>query len=1575
MEILVNFEFGEGSFECGFDKNKLKVSIANTQGKITQIEVKLPPDPEIPVCYQRWKTQYYSFLENYRGGFKKNQITHISKIDCSNYAESLLNRLHQWLDPIKLELQQILLPYSHPDIRFLLNTEQITSETTKDILHRLPWQELDLFTINSSCEAAVFFHSCNAHNTTLPESVEGKIRRARIISIFGDSQNIDISKDQELLKQLQKKAAELIVLTEPNRSDFNALWEEAYDILFFAGHSATEGDGQTGLININPHDSLSLEEIKKTLKIAISKGLKLAIFNSCDGLGLARQLADLNLPYTIVWREVVPDKSAQKFLQYFLSSFSQGESLFQSVKQARDRLKELANNKDIEKQLPGVSWLPIICQNTTALPPTWEDLGGLSGTLPDCPYQGLSVFRQENADFFFGREKFINKLLASVKNNSLVPIIGASGSGKSSLVFAGLLPHLQTEDQTAGNIEIVSFRPGKNPFAALAISLSKYCKLPSIREIESSENNAIRLAEMELEINLRHDEQGLDKFIENNLYILGKKSQHFVLVADQFEEIYTLTDTDERYRFLNLLLFAVNHTPNFTLVLTLRADFLGIALDYQPMGKALQKYNPLLLTAMDKEELREVIEKPALKMKVELEEGLTNILINDVGNHPGRLPLLEFALTQLWTKQKNWYLTHQAYEEISGLEKALAQTADQVFQSLSPQEKRQAERIFIQLIRPGEGTEDTRRIATRMEVGEANWSLVKHLADERLLVTGWDEISGVETVEIIHEALIREWITLREWIEINREFRLWQEILKQEVRNWQKSNRHSDTLLQGTRLAIATDWYKQQRQQLTQPEQDFIIASIQNKEKQQRQKRRIQKLIMSGLSGGLVLTLILTALALWQSQNAHLNEIKATTLSSKALLASNQNFAALVESLKATIKLNQAITNLTFLTNRLEEKNEIQNQVNIILQEAIYKVSEKNRLEKHEDEVTDISFSPDNQMIATASKDKTVKLWNLQGQEIATLKGHTDLVNSVKFSLTGNYLATASWDGDVKLWTREGKLITTLKGNKTKVNSVIFSHNGKLIATADANGYIHIWTEKGKLISSFPGHEKPILNIAFSPKGNTIATSSQDGKVKLWNLNGEIVRTLETEGNKDWVWSLNFSPDGQKIATASRNNIVKIWSIDGRLIQILAGHKNAVTTVSFSPDGKLIATAGADNVVKIWNEYGKEVKTLSGHQDWIWSVSFSPDGKILGTASKDGTAKLWQIKGKKHQIYQAHQDAIYSVSFSPNSPEYATASKDKTVKIWTASGDLIKTLTVNERELTKNELTKNCEDWCFTHVNFSPDGQIITAATSNGNVILWNGQGEKITSFQGNNKKWIWQVSFNPDGKIIATAGHDGTIEIRNLNGKLIRIIPAHKQKDKDEDGEGVNSVTFSPDGKIIASAGWDKTVKFWTLEGQLMKTFKEHKDGVHSVSFSPVGEMIVTASEDKTVKLWTWEGRLIRNFTGHHRGVFRVRFSPDGKTIATSSLDKTVKLWSLEGEEIKTYKGHDDSVWSLDFSRDGKTLVSGDNSGKLILWDVDLQSNQLLIDGCNFVRDYLQNNPQVSESDRNLCHDVGIKR
>jgi WD40 repeat protein len=1535
MEVWVNLEFGDGNFKSGFSNINLKVMLADTQHNITQLEVQLPPDEGIPVFYQRWKEQYYSLLNHFRGKFKNSQVTHISKSDCHHSVECLRYQLHQWLHPIEVELKQALPQNIQQEICLVVHTEKIASDTTKDILHRLPWQEWDFLAQKLSGEAAVCFQSCVASGISSEESsTASKIRRARILSIFGDSTNIDTSVDKELLQKLQKRAAELIILTEPNRSDFNALWEEACDILFFAGHSETQDDGQTGIININPKDSLSLEEIKKTLRAAINKGLKLAIFNSCNGLGLARQLADLHLPYIIVWREEVPDKLAQKFLQYFLSSFSQGESLFNSVRQARDKLSELADEKDIAKQLPGVSWLPIICQNTTEPPPRWEDLGGLSGELPECPYQGLSAFRQENAEFFFGRERFIGNLVEAANSNPLVAVIGASGSGKSSVVFAGLIPHLQA----TGDVEIISFRPGKNPFDAMAIALSKSCQHLVQGQTEVSGGMTHSWAELEIEGNLHHFKTELCHIIQQ--IITFSSIDRLVLVVDQFEELYTLVPEKERHSFLNALLSAVKFAPSFTLVLTLRADFLGIALDYQPMGKALQAYAPLLLTPMDAEELRDAIEQPALKMKVELEKGLTSKLINDVGNHPGGLPMLEFALSKLWSKQQNWYLTHQAYEEIGGLEKALAQYATEVLNQLSATEKQRAERVFIQLVCPGEGTEDTRRVATQKEVGKENWDLVKRLADARLVVTGWDETEEIETVEIVHEALIREWGILREWIKTNRDFRRWQERLRAAILQWKETEQDRGALLRGAGLVEAEEKLKERCFELSQAEQEFIQASVVLREREKKERSRRQLLTNIGLGSFSTVALGLAVLTWWQSQNSVKSEIKAIVANSESLFALNKKFDSLIEAIRANQKQQQL-----FVVDP-----DIQNQVLKALQQVVYRVVEYNRLLPKDNSdsnlVWDVAISPDGQLIASASQDNTVHLWNHDGSELRTLRGHRDRVWRVVFSQDNQIIASASNDKTVKLWNRDGKVLHTLIGHSDVVWGVAIGSDSQIIASASNDKTVILWRRDGKKLYTLKGHDSSVRAVTFSPDGQLIVSTSENGTVKFWSRDGRELRTLQ--GHQSRVAGVAFSPDGQLMATASDDGTAKLWSRDGKELHTLKGHNDTVWGVAFSPDGKLIATASWDKTIKLWNRDGTLLTTVNGHTARAYGVAFSSDGQTIASTSEDKTVRLWRINNPLLNVLNAHSKPVIGVSFSPNSQLVASASDDKTVKIWNRNGILLKTLPHTDSVLG---------------VKISPDGKTVASGTWDGNIRIWNIDDGKLLRIFNGRSKAVWDVTFSPDSQLIASAGFDGTVKLWTREGKLLHTFNGHNRE--------VREVAFSSDGRLIASASLDGTVKLWTREGKLLHTFNGHSDGVLGLAFSPDRQTIASASLDGTVKLWKLDGTLQMNLTGHEDGVRGVSFSPDGKVIASASGDGSIKLWrSQDGALLNTLRGHRSAVWKVKFSFDGEKIVSTSEDKTVILWNTkQVQEIDPFVFGCNWVRDYLKTNPTVSEGNRHLCN------
>ena len=961
-----------------------------------------------------------------------------------------------------------------------------------------------------------------------------------------------------------------------SRDFYRAILDDQPHIVHFCGHGA----GEDGIVLEDDTGKMALLQtnaLASMFKLFAKKGVECVILNACYSEVQAEAISQY-VNYVVGMNRAVGDKAAVAFAVAFYDGIAAGYEMEEAYDLGRAQMMSF-----LEQETPVFKKKKLIDTPIDDISIPFEDI------IPPNPYQGLSAFGEEDADFFFGQEKFVNNLVEITHKQPLVAVVGPSGSGKSSVVYAGLVPKLRKE----GNWLIESFRPGKEPFVQLASAL--------VRQLEPAAGETQQLREtMGLAVDLRNGRITLQQVVSRILEL--NPGKRLLLVADQFEELYTLCQVkEEQERFAEALLTAIAQS-NITLVLTLRADFYGYVLSYRPLRDALQEFTPQLLSSMKREELQQAIELPAQKLEVELEAQLTQKILDDVGSEPGNLPLLEFALTRLWEKQINRELTHQAYEEIGGVKKAIANHAEQVYQQLSEIDKKQAQRIFVQLVRPGEGTEDTRRVATRAEVGEDNWNLVSYLAGypARLVVTGRQEQK--DTVEVVHEALIREWGTLREWINANRQFRTWQERLKVALREWKNNNHDSGALLRGVPLTVAEDWLRKRADEMTQEERDFIQFSVKERHKERQERERRRRLQIIGLSGFSVIALGLAGVAGVGWWRAAINQINSLAQYSDALLNLDGS-KALKTSLKAVVQMRR--------TPWVDA--DTHTQVELSLLNTVSNVAAPNTLGGHAKPVNSVSFSHDGKLTT--------------GKEIKTLTGHTNWVWVISFSHDGKLLASGSVDKTVKLWDTTGKEIKTLTGHKDRVNGVSFSPDGKRLATGSGDTTVKLWdTITGKAIKTLTGHKDVVLGISFSPDGKRLATSSGDTTVKLWDTTtGKEIKTLS--GHTSVVKAVSFSPDGKRLATGSNDKTVKLWdTTTGKEIQTFSGHTYWVWDVSFSPDGKWLATGSADKTVKLWDTTtGKEIQTLSGHTDLITAVSFSPDGKLLATGSYDNTVKLWRL--------------------------------------------------------------------------------------------------------------------------------------------------------------------------------------------------------------------------------------------------------------------------------------------------------------------------------------------------------------
>ncbi len=571
---------------------------------------------------------------------------------------------------------------------------------------------------------------------------------------------------------------------------------------------------------------------------------------------------------------------------------------------------------------------------------------------------------------------------------------------------------------------------------------------------------------------------------------------------------------------------------------------------------------------------------------------------------------------------------------------------------------------------------------------------------------------------------------------------------------------------------------------------------------------------------------------------------------------------------------------------------------------------------------TAVAFSPGGRILAGASEDGTLRLWDVAtGREIHRLRGHSDSVLTVAFSADGKILASGSGDRTVRLWdVATSEEIRRLPAHRHDVLGVAFSPDGKTLAAAAEDQSVRLWDlVSGRETRSLEGHSDWIRAVAFSPDGKVLASGSDDHTVRLWDVaTGDEIRRLE--GHRDWVLGVAFSPDSRILASASEDGSLRLWQLtEDRPARQLQADAEAVRSVAFSPDGSALASGSGGGGVRLWEvATGAEIRRLAAHSGAVRAVCFAPGGKTLASASDDRTVRLWDvITGAEIRRLEAHSLAVLTVAFSPAGETLASGSDNGVVRLWDV---------VTGRESLRPE----AQSGAVLSVAFSPDGEHFVTGSDGGSVQLWNARtGAKIREFTGHSEA-VAAVAFSPDGRTVASGSDDRSVRLWD---------PEFDEEAGRLDGhtDWVRAVAFSPGGKILATGAVDRTVRLWDLAtGREIGRLEGHSLGVRAVAFSPAGKLLASGSSDRTVRLWEVDGgREIRRLEGHRDWVAAVAFSPDGKTLASGAWDedRSVRLWDVaSGREMDRFEEHRDRVAAVAFSPDGKLLASGSADGTIRL-------------------------------------------
>lgn len=1224
----------------------------------------------------------------------------------------------------------------------------------------------------------------------------------------------------------------------------------------------------------------------------------------------------------------------------------------------------LASELSVDPSAETISLYESIRDQTFVLPfqpPAVESAPGAN------PYKGLRPFQEADAPDFFGRQALIEVLLDRLAPADLLSesqpldgrflaIVGPSGSGKSSLIKAGLLPAL-SQGRLPGSEKwlIIEMLPESDPWDELEIGLLRKARRPHDGFAEP----------------LRRDERGL---IRAARMALTGGDDILLLVIDQFEELFTLVeDQTEVERFLSAIYTAVTDPRSpVRVIVGLRADFYDRPLIHPEFSRLLDK-GVQIVTPLSTLELEQAILGPAERSGVEMESGLLSEIIADIYGQPGGLPLLQYALTDLFEHREGRTLTRKAYASIGGVRGALGRRAEQIYSGLTAAGQAAAQQIFLRLTSVGEGSEDTRRRVSLSELHtlfprpglseppEVVTQFTRTFSQARLLSFDRDPVTLSPTIEVAHEALFREWSRLHEWLETNRADLRMQRLLHTASAEWTGADRDTSFLLHGARLDQFAGWSANARLALTQDEQAFLSASLAEQQRQAAQEdaRRQHELVTA------------QTLAEAERQRAETEQRRAEDQTHAAARLRRQAAYLALALLVAAVLGGMAgmfayranrdarIATSRELANAAVNNLAVDPERSLLL--ALYGLNAADTLEArnalrqslpaqhqvksfvaHDSTVTGLAFSPDGKLLASASSDSTAKIWNAQtGELMSTVTPFDKEIWDVAFSPDGNFLAVSSLTQvaivnpktGVPLYFLKGKEVGWQVGFDLGVGHIDFSPDGTRLAVANLDGtpaVVDLSTRA--VIRTFSGNEAICKTVDLSPDGRLLAVGCDDGVVRVWDAATGKLEYEHIQPGEIWL-GIHFSPDGSQLAAASEGSSLVVWdSVSSEeLMRLARPETGGFRGVLWSPDGKSLATPCYDGVTRIWDAAaGMMLLNLPGHVSTVAAIALSPDGARLATGGVDKSIKVWDT-GPGKEYLTINTGANYTrVDFNSDGSQLVTSNSGGAPQIWdAATGALLRTLPGIEpvRPLTS--------------IVYSPDGKRVAAGSGDGFATIWDSETGQIALSWKAHTNTIAGIDFSRDGKRLVTSSNDGYVTVWDAaTGQSLVKFDGHVKHAASPQFLFVFDVAFSPDGTRVASAGYDGAVRVWDASnGQEIFSVSDGKALFSAVAFSPDGKLLAAGEFDAPLLIAdAATGQVLHRLTGHSGAILDLAFSPDGRYIASASFDKLAKLWdAYTGQEISSFYGNASNAWSVSYSPDGKRVAVGGWDGTARIFVVPL--------------------------------------